>query len=256
MRNEIKSSKHLLVASLLFIAASAASWQTIDNKKKNDQATNNQSAIRDTSVPKERHHDKDEFGMTDLDNAIKELDIQLKDLDIKMKDLDIKISGEIKDALAGVDFEKISRDVTKELKKIDFDKIKVELDQSLKEAQEQIKKVDMEKIKQQVEETKKSFNSQNFKQHIEGAVKNAREGIEKAKKELKELKEFRDALEKDGLIDKTKGYTIEWKNGGELYINGNKQSKEVSDRYRKYYKKDGFKMKINEDYKNDDGRVI
>ena len=59
------------------------------------------------------------------------------------------------------------------------------------------------------------------------------------------MKEFTDELEKDGLIDKDKGYSIEWKNGGELYINGKKQSKEISDKYKKYYKKDGWRIEMN-----------
>ena len=40
-------------------------------------------------------------------------------------------------------------------------------------------------------------------------------------------------MEADGLIDKKKGYTIEWKSG-ELYINGTEQPKNVSDKYKKY----------------------
>lgn len=73
----------------------------------------------------------------------------------------------------------------------------------------------------------------------------AKEGMEKAKAELQELKNFTDELVKDKLIDKTKGYTIEWKNG-DLYINGKGQPKSVSDKYRKYYKRDG-KIKMNEE---------
>ena len=52
-------------------------------------------------------------------------------------------------------------------------------------------------------------------------------------------------VQKDGLIDKNKGYSIEWKNGGELYINGKKQTKEISDKYKKYYKKDGWRIEMN-----------
>ena len=55
-----------------------------------------------------------------------------------------------------------------------------------------------------------------------------------------QLKEFTDALAADGLIDKKKGYTIEWKNG-DLYINDKVQPKSVSDKYRKY---EDFKGKI------------
>ena len=62
---------------------------------------------------------------------------------------------------------------------------------------------------------------------------------------MQDLKDFTDQLQKDGLIDKKKGYSIEWKNGGELYINGKKQPKEISDKYKKYYKKDGWRLEMN-----------
>ncbi len=68
---------------------------------------------------------------------------------------------------------------------------------------------------------------------IDDAMNNAKEGIEKAKQQLQQMKDFTDALAADGLIDKKKGYTIEWKNGN-LYINGTQQPKNISDKYRKY----------------------
>ena len=51
---------------------------------------------------------------------------------------------------------------------------------------------------------------------------------------------------KDGLIDKDKRFSIEWKNGGDLYINGTKQSKEISEKYRKYYKEDGYEFNFSD----------
>ena len=107
--------------------------------------------------------------------------------------------------------------------------------------------VDKMQLEKDMKELKLKLNSPEFKKGIEDAMEKAKIGIEKAKKELLQLKEFTDGLQKDGLIDKKKGYSIEWKNGGELYINGNKQPKEVSDKYRKYYKKDGYKINMNND---------
>jgi hypothetical protein len=70
--------------------------------------------------------------------------------------------------------------------------------------------------------------------------------MEKAMAEVKLLKEFTDELEKDGLIDKKKGYKVEVKDG-ELYINGTKQSKETTEKYRKYFKKDNFSISTDGD---------
>jgi hypothetical protein len=48
-------------------------------------------------------------------------------------------------------------------------------------------------------------------------------------------------LEKDGLLDSKKPYTLQVKEG-ELYINGNKQSKEVSDKFRKYFQSNNYAL--------------
>jgi hypothetical protein len=55
------------------------------------------------------------------------------------------------------------------------------------------------------------------------------------------MKTFTNALAGDGLIDKKKGYTIEWKKGS-LYINGNEQPKNISDKYHKYEEEDKIKI--------------
>ena len=69
----------------------------------------------------------------------------------------------------------------------------------------------------------------------------AQEGINKAKEKLQQMKDFTDALAADGLIDKKKGYTIEWKDGN-LYIDGKEQPKNISDKYRKYEEEGKIKM--------------
>jgi len=58
---------------------------------------------------------------------------------------------------------------------------------------------------------------------------------------LRDLKDFTDALQQDGLIAKKKGYTIEWTKDGDLIINGKTQPKEISDRYSRFYKKMAIK---------------
>jgi len=248
MKNAFKSNKHLVVAGLLgLIVIIAASWQT-DNKKSKDNTINN--TRRDTTEPKQRDNDKDEFRMKELEEAMKQLDLQMQKLDLHMKDIDLKISKQVQEALANVDMEKINNEVQENLKNVDLDKIKLEVDKSVKDAQEQIKNIDMDKMKLQMQELQNKFNSEEFKKQIENAMKDAKESIEKAKKNLQNIKDFTDQLQKDGLIDKKKGYSIEWKNGGQLYINGKKQPKEISDKYKKYYKKDGWRIEMNGEGKN------
>ena len=69
-----------------------------------------------------------------------------------------------------------------------------------------------------------------------------KESIGKAKTELAQMKAFTETLEKDGLIDRKKGYKIEIKDN-ELFINGTKQSKETTDKYRKYFKEYDYTLK-------------
>ena len=271
MNNALKSPKNIMLGALLILAVTAVAWQTKDStNKKDNTATAKQAG--DTTRPGKRSDDKNEFRMKDLDDAMKDLDIQMKDLDVHLKDLNIDLSKEINNAISKIDFDeirkevanslkeidvdKIIKEVQDEIKKIDFDKIKIEIDNALKDAQVEVKKVDMEKVKQQMQELKQSMNSGKFKQQMDAAMQGAKEAIKKAQKELQELKQFTDELQKDGLIDKKKPYSIEWKNGGELFINGNKQSKEISDKYRKYYREDGYKINMNSDDDDDEGESM
>ena len=64
------------------------------------------------------------------------------------------------------------------------------------------------------------------------------------------LKEFTEELHEAGLIDKKKGCIIEWKKEGHLYINNKKQQSEISDKYSRYYNKDGYVIKLNCDNGN------
>ena len=67
-------------------------------------------------------------------------------------------------------------------------------------------------------------------------MEKAKVDIEKAKVEMREYKSFVDGLEKDGLINKRDGYSIEHKNG-ELIINGKKQPADVYNKYRSFLEK-------------------
>ena len=93
----------------------------------------------------------------------------------------------------------------------------------------------MQKLQNEMKEMQLKLNSSQFKQEIEHAVQGAKKEIEKAKQELQDMKDFTNALVKDGLIDRKKGYTIEWTKDGDLIINGRTQPKEIADKYSRYY---------------------
>jgi hypothetical protein len=58
-------------------------------------------------------------------------------------------------------------------------------------------------------------------------------------KELKLMNQLIDGLQKDGLIHRNKPYAVQIKDG-ELYINRQKQPKEVTDKFRKYFSGDNY----------------
>jgi len=105
----------------------------------------------------------------------------------------------------------------------------------------------MQKLRNEMLGLQQNFNSSKFKMQIQDVMKGAKESMERAKQELKDMQEFTDRLEKEGLIDKRRGYSVEWKKEGDLYINGKKQPKEISDKYSRYYKKDGYKIEMSGD---------
>ncbi len=288
MKNAFKPKKYLVLAGLFVITVTAVAWQN-DNKNKADTTTSNYTT-RDTSEPKQRNNDQDEFRMNELEDAIKKLDAEMQKLDLHMKALDVQLSKELEETMDKIDFEKMGKQIEEQMKKIDVDKIKMDVNNSIQEAQDQLKKIDYEKMSKDIgEEMKKidvdkikkdinnsiqqsqnqlkqidmqklhnemlelqqNFNSDKFKKQINSAMKDAKQEMEKAMQELQELKEFTGLLEKDGLIDKKKGYTIEWKKEGDLYINGKKQPREVSDKYSRFYKKDGYKIRMSGDDEND-----
>jgi uncharacterized membrane protein len=72
-------------------------------------------------------------------------------------------------------------------------------------------------------------------------VQGAKDEIKKASANLRETREMTEEMEKDKLLNKKESYIIEYKNQ-ELFINGKKQSKEVSEKYRNFFKGKNFKI--------------
>lgn len=243
--------------TILVICFSLALIAWGGQKQPHQQKTTKQN-ITDT-VPKTRVDKK----VRDLDDVIDELD--RAELKVNMD----KVNAELEEAMKKIDMAKIKMDVDKAMKEVDMEKIKAEVEKATKEIdvakieqeiKESMAKVDWDKIKEQMEEVKKidmskldadmkklEIEMKDLGPKIEKEMEKAKVEIEKAKVEMKEYKSFVDGLDKDGLINKKEGYTIQHKNG-ELIINGKKQPADVYSKYRSFLEKHSkFTIKKSDD---------
>jgi hypothetical protein len=214
--------------------------------------------------------DKESMKMKDFEKLQKELDKSLLQVNDELKKIDLsKIQAEIEASVKAVDMDKIQKDVELALKAVDVDKILAEVSASIKDvktdfkseeiekalaeakkevekARLQIKEIDKDAIQKELENAKKEIEKSKLeigKIDMDKIMAEARAGIDKAKEELNLIKEMFSEMEKDGLINPKNGFTVEYKNK-ELFIDGKKQSAVTTDKYRKYFKEDHFKMTI------------
>ena len=214
--------------------------------------------------------DKESMKMKEFDKLQSDLERSLLQVNDELKKMDFStIQKDIEASLKDVDMDKIRRDVEFALKSIDVDKIMAEVSASVKnltveykgagiekalaEAKEEVEKaklelkeIDKDVIKKEIDNAKKEIEKSKLeisKIDIDKILGEARAGIDKAKEELKLTKVMFTEMEKDGLINPKKGFTVEYKNR-ELFIDGKKQSEKTADKYRKYFKQDHFKMTI------------
>jgi len=205
----------------------------------------------------------------DLEKMQKELNLSLSnlnsekmqaDLNRSLKTLDKidveKLQKELKESLSNInddEFKLELKNSLKELDRIDVEKMKKEIGEALSEVkvnvnaeeinrkvQESLQNVDMGKIKLDMEKMGKEMekNKMNMKLDMDDIHKD----LEKARKELKGYQEMVYEMEKDGLLKTNEDYSIEYKQG-ELSINGKKQSASVTNKYKKYFSKDGITIK-------------
>ena len=177
----------------------------------------------DTVPVRKKNYDKREYRVGDIDLVLKEVDRAMAELDKNLKTELPDIQREIKAALAEVkkiDVEALNREIKISIDKVDWQQIKSEIRNALREADIEINGAE---------------NMGELKIDLNNELSKAKTGIAKAKTALTIMKEFTDDLEKDKLISKKNGYKIELK-GADMYINGTKQPKEVTDKYRKYFK--------------------
>jgi hypothetical protein len=166
-----------------------------------------------------------------------------------------KVQRQMDDAMKNIDFEKISKETARAMRHldeyVDADKINEEVQRGLQAAKEQMnskefresidaaKKINMDEVRKELENVKEEMekNKINLKEQMD----NAKERIEKAKEELKDYRELIDDLEKDGLINTKEDYNIKYKDD-ELYINGKKQSPEITAKYKSYFKENNTRI--------------
>lgn len=205
--------------------------------------------VNTDTIPK-----KKELKVRDLDEALEDLDdvrinVSLDNLNLELakigsqiekalaqtkieiansiRDVDIAaITKEVNASIAKIDCEKINHEVKAAIESVDWDKIKKEIAE-VKEINLDKVHVDMEKVNEELKKIQPELNEK---------LANVKVEIEKAKKELKEYKEFVDGLNNDGLINKKGEYTIKHRNG-ELIINGKVQPEPVYNKYRDFLEK-------------------
>ena len=178
----------------------------------------------------------------EIEKAMKEIDMVKiqQEIQASMKEVDMeKIQAEVKNAMKEIDVEKICAEVNKAMKSIDMKAIEKELAAVKKINTEELSR-EMAKVKEELARTKIDLNVQ---------IANAKEQMKKANAQLLLMKQGLDELEKDGLKKKGEKINIEYKNGV-MYLNGAPQSKQVSDKYKKYFGSGDFNLNLNDDDDN------
>lgn len=216
--------------------------------------------LQDTLPPKEKSDEEDnwafQFNTGELDKAILDIQQQMEKAKAELKNKDWKkIDLEMQRAMKEIDkidIEKIRKEAEASIKSVDWDKMQEEIKESLKGLEEvelpKLKKEinenlakEMEELKVGMEHSKNELkiDKEKLKKELnfsmEETMKEMGKSMEHAKAGLQELKKITGEMEKDGLIKKGENAKIKFKDG-ELYINGKKQSKETTDKYRHYFK--------------------
>lgn len=133
--------------------------------------------------------------------------------------------------LAGIDFRRISDDA---MKGVDFDKLSAETRKSLKEAQAQ----SQEAIRKAFDEMKKGQEAMRNDPNLRfrDLAFNGKAGHVVVLRDNNKDIDYKDMIEQlkgERLIDTDRSFSVKLR-GGQLYINGDKQSEDVKQRYHRY----------------------
>ncbi|MBL0232180.1 MAG: hypothetical protein IPQ08_00780 [Chitinophagaceae bacterium] len=176
------------------------------------------------------------------DQFKKQLEDAMRNMETSLKEINgDKIKLQMEEAMKNMEIS---------LKEIDGDKIKRQIESSMKDLQQNLREFDSEKIRKEIEESLAQLKSKDLalemdkmkkelaelSPKIEKEMEKAKGELEKAKTELKEYNEFISSLEKDGLLDRKKGYSVSYKEG-ELLIDGKKADDKTKNKYSEFLKK-------------------
>jgi hypothetical protein len=168
----------------------------------------------------------------DFTIAMQELNENLQEMNVDLQ----AMNHDLQRSMQEIDIESLQADVEASVAKVDFE--------ALQESIEHVKSIDLENIRQNIEAAKVQLDK--LQPELERSMKAARQNLEKAKVNLRDYKNFTEELEDDGLINKSKGYTIEH-HDGQLFINGKAQSRDVYNRHRTFLEKNkSFTISENE----------
>ncbi len=245
MKKHFTATNLVLALALVACSICILSFRGEDSTAKKSFRTDTFQGDDDTTPPRKRSTDADEFRMDQLDAAMKKLDVQMAKLNEKMAKMDFsKMQKNLDESLSKIDFKKMEKEMEASMKKFNGEKMEADLKKSL----EKMKHLQLEKMHQHFEKAKMHLEKQTMNMHfdaakikaqVENSMTKPKVSIEKAKADMENRRAFTTALEKDGLIDKNKGYKVQLKNG-ELYINDILQSKEVTEKYKGFYRKENF----------------
>jgi hypothetical protein len=197
--------------------------------------------------------------MLQVGDALKQIDLDKiqKDVENSLKNVDIdNIMKTVDLSLKNIDLDKILADVRNSLKDLDLDKNSDEINKAMQEAKQEVEKardeiknIDRKEIDKELENAKleiEKTKSEIRKIDIDKIMKEARAGVDQGKEELRQIRSMFNEMERDGLINQKDGFSIEYKDK-DLYINGKKQAENITDKYRKYFKEDHFKITIDKE---------
>jgi hypothetical protein len=170
----------------------------------------------------------------EIQKALKSMNAQemRREMETAMKEVDMSaIQQEISAAMKELQNEKLSSEVARALKEVNFEKMQAEL--------KEMQLVNMAEVERSMKKVQEELERTNL--NMEGILEKAKKEMGAARQQLKLISEGIDELEKDGLIKKTDTINIEWEKET-LILNGVKQSKSVSEKYRKYFGNGQFKF--------------
>lgn len=249
MKLQELAPKIVFVLALIAFIIGISAFSQKNNTDRYSFRKETDSANDGTATSRQRDRYLTDKDMDKLDAAMKRLDEQMSKLDVRMQKIDkMKIERHMTDAMKQVNSENINQKIEEAMKKVDIERMNSHLKEGMANIDRTKLKAELNKTRAGLEKERQHNNlyEGKIREGVEDAMKHARQSMLRAKEAITNMKDFTDELQKDGLIDKKKTYKIEVKSG-ELYIDDKKQSKEVSDKYRRFYKKENFSINMNEE---------